>query len=444
VGRGRRRRAVRVVVGRFRGRLAGLRGMVVILLGQSDLLGFVVAELDAQAAAFGRNAQVAVAQSADEVEGLAGWLLLSQVHGVALHVALDGLTHVRGSAEVAVSGHQAANALVGTLEVVAVDVEPEPPLAIGEVGKDRPAQKLLPQRLPEPLYLAQRLGVLGTALDVGDPVPLERLFEVGGAPPGGVLPALVGQHLLGRPIGRHRALEGLEHQAAALVMGDGVGGEEARVVVHEDGHVEALVLAEQEREDVRLPQLIRSRPLEPARGLVPGRLGLDRLDQPLLVQNPPDLGLAHPERREPGQHVTDAAGAILGMLALHLGDGVTADGRLRLSFPSRLRLPPLLAGSSSGQLRRQPVHPVGLVAPHPLACRRLAHAEDTGNSRQRLVLIHHLLHDPQLELDRVQIRSLPRAPCQPVRLGLGSSFPFLTHRVSLHRKPCPAQKGRRC
>ena len=100
-------------------------------------------------------------------------------------------------AEEAVGGHQPIDALVGTLEVVPVHVQGQPPLAVGEAAKNGAAQKLLPQRLPEALHLPQGLGVLRPALDMPDPLPPKLALKVRLASPGRILAALVSEHLLG-------------------------------------------------------------------------------------------------------------------------------------------------------------------------------------------------------------------------------------------------------
>ena len=61
-------------------------------------------------------------------------------------------------------------------------------------------QELLLQRLPEPLDFAQRHRMLGTAFEVRHPILLKLGHETAGAPPGGVLPAIVREHLLRYPI----------------------------------------------------------------------------------------------------------------------------------------------------------------------------------------------------------------------------------------------------
>ena len=81
---------------------------------------------------------------------------------------LDRGAHVRGGLEVSVRGHQPLDALVRALEVVRIDVQPHAPLAVGKVAEDRAFEKLLPERLPEAFDLAERLWVLGPALDVTD------------------------------------------------------------------------------------------------------------------------------------------------------------------------------------------------------------------------------------------------------------------------------------
>src|SRR5215470_17643194 len=55
------------------------------------------------------------------------------------------------------------------LEVVPVDEQRKPRLAVLVAGKYRPGEKLVPQGLPEALHLAQRLWVLRPRLEVADP-----------------------------------------------------------------------------------------------------------------------------------------------------------------------------------------------------------------------------------------------------------------------------------
>lgn len=151
------------------------------------------------------------------------------------------------------------------LEVVAVDVQREPTRAVREVREHRPRQELVPQRLPEPLDLPQRLRVLRPALHVPDAVAPQLALEIRLAAPGRVLPTLVGEDL-GRISERRKpAIERLHHELRLLMVRERVRDDETRVVVHERHEVQPLVTPEQEREQIRLPHLVRRRALEATR-----------------------------------------------------------------------------------------------------------------------------------------------------------------------------------
>lgn len=282
----------------------------------------LVADSDLKPRAGRCDAQVPVAETPDQVEGLSRRLLLGQPHGVVGDVLLDGLPDLGRRSEVAIGGNQPIEGLVWALKIVTVDEEREPAHVVGEVGKDGPAQKLVPQCLPETLGLAEGLGVLGSAAGVADAVTPQRALEVRLAPPGRVLRPVVGQNLLGRPEGGDAALERLEHELRALVMGRRVRDDETRVVVHENRQVHPLVASEQKREDVGLPELIGRRALEASHRVL-SRLARRRrrLEQPGLVQDAAHLRLAHAERLESGQDVPDAPRPVLRMLLAELRHG---------------------------------------------------------------------------------------------------------------------------
>jgi len=151
---------------------------------------------------------------------------------------------------------------VRPLEVVALDEEPEPPLAVGEVREHRATEKLVPQCLPETLDLAQRLGMLRPALDVTDSILPQPLLEERLAAPGRVLSSLIGQDFLRHAEGCDTSLQRLQDQRALLVMGKHEAHQKPRVVIHERRQVQPLVASQEKREDVRLPQLVRLCSLE--------------------------------------------------------------------------------------------------------------------------------------------------------------------------------------
>jgi hypothetical protein len=204
---------------------------------------------------------------------------------------LDRVPDLRCRPEEAVRGHCAPDALVRSAEVVGLDEEADPALAVVEVREDRPRQKLLPQGFPEAFDLAQGLGMVGTALDVADPLPPQLLLEVGVAAPRDVLTALVRQDLTRRTVLRYPSRQRLQDQGGPLVMRHHQRHHVARVVVHEGRHVQPVMASEQECEDVGLPELIRFRSLES----VFHRTWLGRclcyfLQQALVVQDPPHRG----------------------------------------------------------------------------------------------------------------------------------------------------------
>lgn len=110
--------------------------MRLLLRRQFDAGRLFVADADLQSAPFGGDGEVAVAEAADEVEGLARRLLVREPRRVGLDVFLDGGAHVRRGAEEAVRRHEPTERLVRALEVVAVDEELDPSVAVGEVRED--------------------------------------------------------------------------------------------------------------------------------------------------------------------------------------------------------------------------------------------------------------------------------------------------------------------
>jgi hypothetical protein len=238
-----------------------------------------------------RDREILLAKPTHQVERLAPRLLVGQRQSVRCHPPLDRLPHLRGRSEEAVRGHQPLDALVRATEVVGLDVQIHPPLAVPKVRKYRPRQELLPQRLPETLDLALRLRMVRTALDVTDALAPQLLLEFRLATPRGVLPALVRQDLTRRSVVRDAARERFQHQARALVMRQHQGHDVPGVVVQKSSHVKTLVPSQQKREDVRLPQLVRLGAFEPVLHelrLLPHRR---LLHEPFLMQDPPHRGL---------------------------------------------------------------------------------------------------------------------------------------------------------
>ncbi|HZS68712.1 MAG TPA: hypothetical protein VFA72_16485 [Burkholderiales bacterium] len=190
-------------------------------------------------------------------------------------------------------------------------------LAIVEVGEDRAREELLPDRLPEALDLAAGLRMVRPALDVPDAVATKLLFEPGLTTPGGVLAPLVGQDLARCPVVSDAAGQGFQHERAPLVVRHHQAHEVARMVIQERRDVDALMAPEQEREEVRLPELIGLRALEAAISRL--RLGFrrrPRLCKALALQQPPYRRIRSPDAKETPHHIADAPASRMGLLAL--------------------------------------------------------------------------------------------------------------------------------
>jgi hypothetical protein len=182
------------------------------LLVELDVLRRFAVELHVQPAALRRDGQIAIAEATHEIERLPRRLLQRESRCILGDVLLDRCTHLRRRAEESISRHQAGERLVRSLEVVRVDEERQAPLQISKVGKHGARQKLVPQRLPEALDLAERLRMLRPRLHVRDPFAPQLLFEFRRAAPRRVLTALVSEDLAWHSVRADSSTERLHHQ----------------------------------------------------------------------------------------------------------------------------------------------------------------------------------------------------------------------------------------
>lgn len=243
--------------------------------------------------------------------------------------------------------------------------------------------------------------MLRAALHVTDPLATELPLELRLAAPRRVLTPLVRQHLRRRAVRRDAARQRLQHELRLLVMRDRVRDDEARVVVHERHHVQALVTTKQEREQVRLPHLIRRCALESTRQMVARSLRGGVLDEPRFMQDPAHLALAHAEPFEACEHVADATRSprrVRASRARHRLDLHRVRRRLRLRLRRR------------GDLRLERVDAASSIRREPLLDRPMARAEQLGHGRDA-VAREHALDDLQPHRERVHaaLTELPRA-----------------------------------
>ena len=113
-----------------------------------------VADADIEPGLAGSDRQALIAELPDDVEGLSRLLFEREPQRVRSDLLLDRLAHVRRRAEEAVRGHESLERLVRPLKVVVREVVLEAALRVDEVREHGSAEKLVPQRLPEPLHFA--------------------------------------------------------------------------------------------------------------------------------------------------------------------------------------------------------------------------------------------------------------------------------------------------
>lgn len=113
--------------------------------------------------------------------------------------------------------HNPPDALVRPLEVVKLDPVADPLDGVLEGIEYGLLQKLLPKMAPKRLDLPERLRMMRPGTKVPDAVALQDLLEPGLPTPGGILPPVVREHLLGQAILADRALQNVAHRLACLL-----------------------------------------------------------------------------------------------------------------------------------------------------------------------------------------------------------------------------------
>jgi hypothetical protein len=141
-----------------------------VLLRKVNGVGRLVPQLHLDSSAGRGNGDVAVSEAPHKVEGFLDGFLQRQPQRIALHRGFHRGTHLRRRPKVPVRRHQAPDALVRPLKVVALNEERKPLLAVTEVAEDGAAEEFVPQRLPEAFHLPQRHRVVGPTLHMANSV----------------------------------------------------------------------------------------------------------------------------------------------------------------------------------------------------------------------------------------------------------------------------------
>lgn len=206
-----------------------------------------------------------------------------QFQCVLLNAALDDLPQFLGDGKEAIGRTQPVQGLVGPLMVVILHPQPHPLAGGFEAFKLRSHQELLPDRLPEPLDLAQGHGMMGSALEVVDAVLAQLRLETGCAAPTAVLAALVGEHFFGHAVLGDRAAVHLQDVLRRLTTKHVQPHHVAGVVIQKADEVGVLT-SQPEGKDIGLPHLVGGGALKEARlGWMALGPGLAFLEQLLLV-----------------------------------------------------------------------------------------------------------------------------------------------------------------
>ncbi len=250
--------------------------------------------------------------------------------------------------------------------VVVVDPVLQPAAGVRERGEHRLLEKLPPDRLPEPLDLAQRHRMLRGPAHVLHALLAQHLLEARLPAPGHELTTVVGEDLAWRTPLPDRALQHLEHRVGILLPEQTPARQVARVIVQDADEVDRVHPLELEREDVDLPHRVRARALEtPDPRRAASRLRR-WMAQARLVDHRAHLLRADVDRFVAPEIVPDPSHAVLGILSTQ-GDDLLLQQRALIAYRDRRGFP------------TQPLHPgFGVVLP-PLVDRAGAHADQLAD-----------------------------------------------------------------
>jgi len=250
--------------------------------------------------------------------------------------------------------------------------------------------------------------MMRAAAEVMHMILLQFLLKPRLAAPVGVLPAIVGEHLLGQAILAHRPPIHFQHMLGGLTAIQPQPHQVAGVIVHEPNQVGVLT-TDANGADVALPHLIGSRALkEPRLGWILHRLAPGLLHESLLMQHPPHRLATDRQQQPPPQHLRDLLHAQRRLLLLQ-GRDLLAHGGAQ-ACPLR----PLCRNHA----RRvpQPGLAFAAITPHPLRQRAGANPQFADDQGRRKAFFQPQLDRFQTQLERID--GPTAAPRKPPR-GLG-------------------------
>lgn len=225
---------------------------------------FFAVEVELELALLGTQHDRLALHAPDHVERRLGPAAQGHFQHVFANPLLQGLAQLVLDFKKAVGRTKPADPLMGPLVVVVLNPQSDPDAGCLKVIELGAGEKLTPDAAPETLDLAKGHRMLRLRANVGHPVLAQLLLEAARTAPGGILPAVVREHLTRHPI---------LADGAPVEFDDGLGGltaeqlrpdHEARIVI-EVGNQIGVATPETEGEDVALPHLVGGGPLEAPR-----------------------------------------------------------------------------------------------------------------------------------------------------------------------------------
>ena len=213
---------------------------------------------------FGLKNDRLIFHPADHVEGSTRLTPQGQFQEVILNTGLEGFLQFGVDLEEPIGGAEASDPLMGPAMVVIFEPEFDAFPGRFEALKLSSGEELAPERSPEAFDLAEGHGMVGSTLEVTDPILFQFGLEPTDTPPGGVLAAVIGEHLLGRLIlsGGHPI--NLDHGVGRWTAEQIGPGDEPGIIVQVGDQV-GIPASQPEGEDVALPHLVGGGPFEEPR-----------------------------------------------------------------------------------------------------------------------------------------------------------------------------------
>jgi hypothetical protein len=132
----------------------------------------LVPQLHLDLLAFTGYPNISLTKFTKKIHGRSSLLAQSELKRVLFTSLFDCFLNIIGYTVKTVCRTEPVDPLVGALVVVVADPVVEALAGVGKGGKNSFLQELGPDRLPEPLDLAQGHGVVRSRADVADPLAL--------------------------------------------------------------------------------------------------------------------------------------------------------------------------------------------------------------------------------------------------------------------------------